>query len=75
MALPIARTRGSAWAEANARILLEAVEGGAELQEETPDARTLELSRRLAARLLRWRRRSSPGDRASAQASPMVAGG
>jgi tetratricopeptide (TPR) repeat protein len=65
MALPLARTRGSAWAEANARTLLEAVECGADLQEETPDARTLELSRRLAARLLRWRQGSS-GNRASA---------
>jgi hypothetical protein len=64
MALPLARTRGSAWAEANARILLEAVEHGADLQEESPDAQTLALSRRLAARLLRWRR-GSPGNRAS----------
>ncbi|HEX8245755.1 MAG TPA: hypothetical protein VF541_19740 [Longimicrobium sp.] len=64
MALPIARRRRDTWAETNSLALLAAVETGEPAPpEEMPAARTVDVSRRLAARLLRWRRR--PKSRAS----------
>lgn len=67
MALPLARKQGNAWAETNSRALLDAVETADKGRYEEPaDARTLDLARRLAARLLRWRR-GSAGTRAPAE--------
>lgn len=58
MALPTARERLDRWAEATSLELLAAVGRGEPAPPEgVPDARALEVSRRLAARLYRWRRR------------------
>lgn len=65
MALPLARKRLDRWAEATALALLAAVEKGEPAAAEgEPDAPALYVSRRLAARLYRWRgqvRRRAPG--------------
>lgn len=65
MALPLARQRLDRWAEATALDLLAAVEKeGPAAAEGEPDASALYVSRRLAARLYRWRgqvRRRAPG--------------
>jgi len=58
MALPLARERLDRWAEATSLELLAAVERREPPPPEgAPDARALEVSRRLAARLYRWRGR------------------
>jgi hypothetical protein len=58
MALPLARERLDRWAETTSLALLAAVDRGEPPPPEgVPDARTMEVSRRLAARLYRWRGR------------------
>ncbi|MFL5537736.1 MAG: hypothetical protein ACJ8J0_02005, partial [Longimicrobiaceae bacterium] len=62
MALPLARERLDRWAEATSLELLAAVDRGEPPPPEgVPDARALEVSRRLAARLYRWRGRGRKG--------------
>jgi tetratricopeptide (TPR) repeat protein len=57
-ALPLARERLDTWAEATSLELLAAVDSKEPSPPEgVPDARTLEVSRRLAARLYRWKGR------------------
>ncbi|HET7461698.1 MAG TPA: hypothetical protein VFJ82_10630 [Longimicrobium sp.] len=58
MALPMAQERLDRWAESTCLELLAAVDEGTPAPPEgVPDAQALEVSRRLAARLFRWRGR------------------
>jgi hypothetical protein len=58
MALPLARERLDGWAETISLELLAAVDRGEPPPPEgVPDARALEVSRRLAARMYRWQGR------------------
>jgi len=57
MALPLARERLDRWAEATSLELLAMGKGAPPPPEWVPDAPALEVSRRLAARLYRWRGR------------------
>jgi tetratricopeptide (TPR) repeat protein len=70
MALPLARQRLDRWAEAASLDLLAAVgEHTRPPPEVVPDAPALEVARRLAARLYRWRGRSRVG--ASGHVEPL----